>query len=441
MRQILFSCVGTSDPVRGEHDGPMLHILRHYRPACVYLFLTPEIAALAGQDRRFEKTFAWVTAHWDSYQCAYHPIICKVTRAHDMDALDAPLHEAVAQISRAHPDAEILLNLTSGTPQMQMILAQLATDMRYRTKGIQVSNFEKKSGSTERTNTNGYDVELELECNEDEQSDAENRCTEPRMLTVRREYLRRQITTLLDRRDFDAVEALKGDLPETLMLLTQHLAARNRLQSNVAQPLAAQLQTLPFPLYAYRSGPRRKYSEISEYYLMTKNLVRAGNCTEFLLHLEPLVLALELSTLDRLLPVGSSTADFVLLENGHHIFHPELLQSKLPALYQHYSQSIRDVKCCDMSTFLCGKLLSFFADVPEKAASLFAHYNALKELRNRLAHSLYTVTAKDVRDVCGVEPEKLLDEIEKTIIAAFPVCDPSVFSVYDKSIAYIKAQL
>ena len=172
MRQILFSCVGTSDPVRGEHDGPMLHILRHYRPACVYLFLTPEIAALAGQDRRFEKTFAWVTAHWDSYQCAYHPIICKVTRAHDMDALDAPLHEAVAQISRAHPDAEILLNLTSGTPQMQMILAQLATDMRYRTKGIQVSNFEKKSGSTERTNTNGYDVELELECNEDEQSDA-----------------------------------------------------------------------------------------------------------------------------------------------------------------------------------------------------------------------------------------------------------------------------
>ena len=29
---ILFSCLGSTDPVRGEHDGAMLHIARHYKP-------------------------------------------------------------------------------------------------------------------------------------------------------------------------------------------------------------------------------------------------------------------------------------------------------------------------------------------------------------------------------------------------------------------------
>ena len=47
MKQILFSCIGTSDPLRGEHDGPMLHILRQYRPESVWLFLTSEIQSLA----------------------------------------------------------------------------------------------------------------------------------------------------------------------------------------------------------------------------------------------------------------------------------------------------------------------------------------------------------------------------------------------------------
>ena len=442
MRQVLFSCAGTTDPVRGEHDGPMLHILRHYRPESVYLFLTPEITALAKQDSRFEKTIAWIGEHWDGYHPALHLSPCEVRDAHDIDALEQPMLETITQIGRGNPETEILINLTSGTPQMQMIRSQLAMDIRYRAKGVQVSNFEKKSGSAQRTNEKEYDVELELAFNEDELPEAENRCTEPRMLAVRREYLRRQIMTLLDERDFEAVEALKDDLPEELRLLVMHLAARNRLQSGDAQRLAGQLQNLPFKLYAYKGGARSKYSEVSEYYLMTKNLIKAGNCTEFLLHLEPLVLTLQLVVLDRLLSgSGCTTVDFVVSERGHQIFDPNLLRGKLPALYQHYSQSVRDIKRCDISTYLCGELLAFFPNVPQKTTELFLHYEQLKDLRNRLAHSLYTVTAAEIHAACGAGPERLLDEIEKTIIEAYPVCDPAVFSVYDKSIEYIKTQL
>ena len=282
-----------------------------------------------------------------------------------------------------------------------------------------------------------------MECNEDELPGAENRCSEPKMLAVRREYLRRQITTLLEQRDFAAVEALENELPENVKRLVKHLAARSRLQRSEAQRLAGEMRDLPFRLYAFKSGDRAKYIEVSEYYLMTKNLVKAGNCTEFLLHLEPLVLTLQLSLLDQLLRgLGSSTADFIVQEwSGRQTFDPELLRKKLPALYTHYCQKISDCKRCDVSIYLCGLLLAYFPNVPPEAAKLFAHYDLLKESRNLLAHSLRTVTETDIKNACGVEPERLLEELEKTIIAVYPVCDPSIFHIYDRSIDYIKANL
>ena len=446
MKQILFSCVGTTDPVRGEHDGPILHILRHYRPESVLLFLTPEIRELAETDDRFGKTQAWICEHWEGYQPEFHYMESSIRNAHDIDALDQPLRETMAQLSRENPDAEILINLSSGTPQMQMILSQFAMDIRYHARGIQVSNFEKSSGQSQRANEKSYDIELELECNEDEQQEAENRCVEPAMFAIRREHLSKQITALLDVRDFDAVEKFRDSLPENLGNLVSHLAARNRLQSSIAKRLAGTIKNIPFRLYSYKSGDREGYNAVSEYYLMMRNLVKGGNCTEFLLHLEPLTLALQMAMLNKLLGgTGYRIEDFIILENGHRKFDPSLMKPALPELYAYYEQVMTarfwDIRINDISTYICNDLLSYFPDVPEKASSLFAHYDMLKDLRNLLAHTLNVIAEEDIKAACGVDAIKLLREIEATIIACYPACDPSVFSVYDKSIDYIKRNL
>ena len=443
MDQILFTCMGTSDPVRGEHDGPMLHILRHYRPSAVYLFLTAEIGEYADLDGRLEKTRDWMREHWDGYDPAFHCIRSGLRQAHDLDVLDEPLHEAVDKLLRENPDAEILFNLSSGTPQMQMILSQMAMDIRFRGRGIQIGNFEKSSGKAQRANDKQYDVTLELECNEDELPGAENRCSEPKMFAIHREYMRRQIGALLDARNFEAVEGLKEFLPEELRDLALHLAARNRLQQEEARRYERGLARLPFPLYPFRSGSRGKYSEVCEYYLLMKNLVKAGNCTEFLLHLEPLVLTLQTEILDALLQQeGSKLSDFVRSgDNGYPVFWPFLLKSKHPDLYAHYLRNVKGEKECDINTYLCNVLLSFYPTLPGKAQALFANYEALKELRNHLAHTLCTVTACEIKDACGVEPEQILPEIEQTLMALYPACDPAIFKVYDKSIQYLKDKL
>ncbi len=447
MKRILLSCLGTTDPVRGEHDGPMLHILRHYRPDGAWLFLSAEVEALAQRDARFEKAEAWVNEHWGGYHPVFHYERSGIAAVHDIDALEKPLYDMAARLSRENPDAEILVNLSSGTPQMQMILSQIAMDMRFHATGIQVGNFEKAAGKAERTNRKTYDVDLELECNEDELPDAENRCTEPQMFALRREYTRRQIVTLLDNRDFSAVEALSETLPENLRLLAMHLAARSRLQKKAASQLAKQVHGLPFPLYSYKEGSREDYSAASEYYLLMKNLVQAGSAAEFVLHLEPLTLTLQIAMLDVLLkPYGCRTVDFTYPDRrGVRKFSPDYLRNKLPVLHEHYVRCMAtrnwEEKDAELSTVLLDELLAFFPNLPAQPRQLFAHYAALKELRNRLAHRLVSVTMEEIEDACGVRVDLLLREIEGTLMACYPACDPAVFSVYDKSIAYIKEHL
>ena len=60
MMRLLFTCMGTSDPVRGYHDGPMLHIIRHYRPEVICVFLSGEAAALDGCGARLDTVLSHV---------------------------------------------------------------------------------------------------------------------------------------------------------------------------------------------------------------------------------------------------------------------------------------------------------------------------------------------------------------------------------------------
>ena len=67
MASVLFSGVGTTDPVRGNRDGAMMHIMRHYRPDTVYLFLTSEMIELDRKDDRFSKSFRQIAQEVEGY--------------------------------------------------------------------------------------------------------------------------------------------------------------------------------------------------------------------------------------------------------------------------------------------------------------------------------------------------------------------------------------
>ena len=202
---ILFSCLGSTDPVRGEHDGAMLHIARHYRPDKILWYITKEMRRKEEEDNRYRLSIDYLKKQCPGYEPEIlEPYYDDVEDASDFDCFYEPFSRILTDLNDKYPDAEIILNLSSGTPQMKMTLALLAQTLQYRVRCVQVKNFERRSGTSDRTTSAKYDLELELEFNEDAAADAENRCSEPKLIGIQRQRLRTQVEALLKRYDYDA---------------------------------------------------------------------------------------------------------------------------------------------------------------------------------------------------------------------------------------------
>ena len=104
MMRLLFTCMGTSDPVRGYHDGPMLHIIRHYRPEVICVFLSGEAAALDGCGARLDTVLSHAQNNWGGYSPELRVVRTQIEDPSDMDAVGAPITEAVAALNRMLDD-------------------------------------------------------------------------------------------------------------------------------------------------------------------------------------------------------------------------------------------------------------------------------------------------------------------------------------------------
>ena len=361
-----------------------------------------------------------------------------------MDAVGAPITEAVAALTAEFPDGEVLLNLSSGTPQMKIALAFLAADLRRSMRGIQVKNFERASGTTERTNAPDYSVADELECNEDEAPDAPNRCSEPELMHMQRQRAKEQLLALLDVRDYSAIYTMKN-LPNQLKALIGHLDARDKMQSEAARNFAQNLK-LPFSLYPVRTGaPRSDYAEVSEAYLVLLNRSHRQQYEEMILRLNPLVVRLELQLMKTVLAGKNLRLEDVIDRpySRRPRFVPDMLANKLPEVYQsvctYFGAPLRE---SDVSMELCYRILEHLPDVPVDAMPVLKSCNLLNEsCRNSLAHQLTAVTAEQITAACGMQPAQLLNQVGKLIAAIYPECDPALFTIYKRCGDYIKSRI
>ncbi len=462
MEQILFSCVGTTDPARGEHDGGLMHIMRHYRPKAVCIFLTPEIAKLDQTDSRYDKMLTHIQKNWNGYTPDFIRIQEDIQDASDLDELSEPLTNAVARFSAQYPDAEILVNISSGTPQMQMILSQLLLDLRYRTRGIQIKNFERKAGTTIRSNAKAYDVEMELELAELEENEpgAPNRCVEPELFAMRRQAQWLQVEALLRRRDYSAIAAMKNCLPTPLMKLVKHLNERNNLNHQQAQKYAKEL-SLGFDLYPQKKGVQSVsgYGQVSEYFLMIKNFQVAGRYTDFVLRLNPFTIRLQESFLGILLQKKYHLSIHDLfLSTGHGKYQrlcAEKVQNYLPEISSRINQTLlertgKPLQDIAPSIFIYNLFLDELTGEDDetcteeekesfaKLTELFDKCEKLNsEYRNIAAHDLVHLTDQQIEASIQLNSAALVRQIEKAMQIIYPQCDPALFNIYEKCNRYI----
>ena len=173
MEKILFSPLGDTDPVRGCYDGAMLHILRHYKAVRVVLFYTQDMEEKERRDHRYTRAIQRVAPH-----CAIEEIFTGIRDAHLYESFSKVLPQEVLRLRETYPEHTLLLNLSSGTPQMKTVLAMLAADTE-GCVGVQVSSPTRRSNRRNEVTQDAEDIDALLENNFDDEEGAENRCEEP----------------------------------------------------------------------------------------------------------------------------------------------------------------------------------------------------------------------------------------------------------------------
>lgn len=418
MSSILYSCFGTTDPVRGERDGGLMHIMRFYRPEVVYVFLTKEMAAMNREDQRVEKMVNHIRQTWDRYA---PEVVCMETDIEDpsdMDGLMEPMVQLFQRALAENPGCEVLLNLSSGTPQMQIILAQLALDTRYPTRGIQVKNPERASGKTARTNVKHYPIAESLELNEDEEPGAPNRCCEPKLMAIRREAVRHQLSGLLSQRNYAAIAQMGADLPAPIPQLARHLDYRSQFQLQKAMDEAAHLKG--YALHAKPDGlPYAKY-ELIEYFAILKSLVCLKRYTDFMLRLNPFLVRLQMVLLENTLSSRGDTIQSLMQRaNGRMKIAPEQIAKKYPDLLAVIEKALHGpLEKRDVSIRILNLVLNYFQIDEATIAVLENCERANQELRNSAAHDLFLVTSAQIYDSCSATPEQLLQRLENILVDA-----------------------
>lgn len=460
MADILFSCVGTTDPVRGYHDGGVMHIMRHYRPEKVYLFLSKEMGSLEDRDGRFQKMFDFIGEKWD-YHPDYRVERSNIDNVADLDEVNEPLRQFFREVSNENPQHRVLINLSSGTPQMKIVLALLALTTQHGKPvvGVQVSNPEKRAGTTERTNATNYSIDEELECNEEEERNEDGsfrepkRSSEPKMLALQREQRREQLRKLVERRDYQALEAMHNDLPADPAQLARHLAARIDLKLEEASKHAKGLE-LGFALYPALRATDQKYKELSEYYLLLRNLQLTQRYSEFVVRLNPFLTNLILRLVEQHLPCPLGR----ILEyrtDGRICLDPGAMVREIPDIKSELENRLYKPLEPGFSLYVGIALLRVLNDrcnphfLTEEQLNLLEGCKALNSgKRNPVAHQLHSVTEQEIRDACvdthlkKYSSGEIVDMLGHMLKEAYPdVCDPRLFRIYDDCGKYILERL
>lgn len=221
---ILFSPIGTTDPWKFGADGAMLHIVRHYHPEVVYLFFTDTIWEDSDQKKghchfNWEYLIQQLAGKDVKVEC----IVEKIEKPHSFDAYKDTFHKHLQHIHQLYPGDCVLLNVTSGTPQMESTLCLEYITYPENKKCIQVANPMKKIENPNKKNNEkpkpqpGFadsDNQMEEfeEVNIYEKYEKKDRTDEIGILSFKETIVKNQVKELIDNYDYtSALTLLNGE--------------------------------------------------------------------------------------------------------------------------------------------------------------------------------------------------------------------------------------
>ena len=114
-----------------------------------------------------------------------------------------------------NPECEVLVNISSGTPQMEASLYLLKAILPFPVRAIQVTSPAKRSNESAHMDTAGsLDPDALYAALQDNDPTAENRCVEVGGENAQAALLRKNILALINSYDYTAALTLAESAPE-----------------------------------------------------------------------------------------------------------------------------------------------------------------------------------------------------------------------------------
>lgn len=420
MSKILFSPIGTTDPISNMRDGSLLHICREYQPDIVYLYMSGEILKCQEKDQRYTYCLGKLEEKLGrtfEMEIIRRPDLVDV---HKLDYFYPDFSSILEKISKSG-DHEIFLNVSSGTPAMKMTLEVLAILSEGRYIPIQVSTPEK-SYNQYRENMKKYDPEEQWELNMDnDPAEYDNRCSIVKGNNLHAMIQIENVKKLLMSYDYAAALEIAKSISESvgkeamdLLLAAYH---RNMLNTGEVTKYLGDREKDYIPV---RSADQRI---LVEYLLTLQNRLKAHQYADFIRAITPVFMDL----LEYYLKFRYKMSLEVFCRREKRgktvvwIISRKVMERKCPdilkKLDQCYSRK-KEGKFQDrvVSSDQLAQIIEYLSDDEEMVRLVREVRGVEKEGRNLPAHEIISVTDEWIKANTGFSARQILDKLGRIIV-------------------------
>ncbi|MBO6046611.1 MAG: hypothetical protein J6P61_02550 [Erysipelotrichaceae bacterium] len=435
--KVLFSPIGNTDPmsVLGDefvsYDGACVHIVRHFQPQVVYLYMSKDILEKDERDNRYEEALHLLDNSIKVVKIKRPELVNVHLFDEFYDDFDAIVNEIIESYGE---ETTIYCNVSSGTPAMKSTLQILCALSKYNLIPVQV--WDPTRGKKKRNlEADVFTAEDFWEINADN-SQSEDRTSVSKNESFSFRVQKEMITTLVQSYDYDAAyriaQEYKYKVSEDIMDLLEFAKERSVFDINKMLTVYSRIDEKLIP---YQSSDKIK---LFEYALILKNKVERDEIVDFLRGLNPFlynVLSLQFKKV-----YGYSIEDHYCGTSGR------LLRSRLESdadglkilsILEKGGRTFRD-------SYLSEAMLHDILEDDIESVTLFNCINRLDDLRseerNKASHEMVCIRATDVTADMNRSPNQYLNDIKKILeISGYNV--DAHWNSYDQMNQYIIGKL
>lgn len=433
MKKILFSPIGSTDPIAGQHDGAMLHIIRKYKPEKVYVYMSKEMGELEDKDMRYSYCLEQLRNHLKLEIEVEYIRRDDLVDVHIFDYFLAEFKSILKEL--CIPETEVLLNVSSGTPAMKSALQILAATFDNQVIPIQVHTPKKELNDREDIKGN-YSVELQWELNLDNEENYTDRCTVSPVVNMMNETKSTIIKQMVEEYDYVAAyrvaKTVQGGINQTAEKLIRAGIARLKLDKSACSKLCNEVGYDMYPV------KRTDQWALFEYMMILRIKIIKEEYADFIRAISPLFFSLmeKIIRNSGQIDLDKYRYEELVKRNKHDT------KSKINRIVKWRKreteknpifQSINGSKNTDTVIFTedYTKLINLL-NIDGKTKTLVNEMrNVEKNIRNSAAHSIVNITDEVVETYTGMNSWQIFSKIRNLITASGVNISKESLNTYD----------